>query len=57
MNKAIPVSLHFRSPWVQNAGSVGKIKPLVKKRSLKPEGAVTQPSDHLKGKVVVTNAN
>ena len=57
MNKAIPVSLHFWSPWVQNAGSVGQIKPLVKKRSLKPEGAVTQPSDHLKGKVLVTNAN
>ena len=47
MNKAIPVSLYFRSPLVQILGSVGQVKQLVKKRSLKPEGAVTKPSDHL----------
>ena len=57
MNKAIPVSLYFRSPWVQNLVSVGQIKQLVKKRSLEPEGAVTQPSERLKRKLVVTNAN
>ena len=57
MNKAIPVSLHFRSPWLQKLEAVGEIKQLVKKRSLKSEGTVTQPSDHLKRKVVVTDAN
>ena len=56
MNKAIPVSLHFRSPWLQNLEAVGQIKQLVKKMSLKSEGTVTQPSDHLR-KVVVIDAN